>query len=35
MIHHDSDLFFGIYNIKNEFNQRQALMILNYFDIYF
>ena len=38
MIHHDSDLFYDVYNTKNEHNKRQThylLSFLNYFDIYF
>ena len=38
MIHHDSDLFYDIYNTIIEHNQRQShypSSILNYFDIYF
>ena len=38
MIHHDSDLFYDIYNTITEHNQRQTdypLLIPNYFDMYF
>ena len=38
MIHHDSDLFYDIYNTINEHNGRQTqyllLISLNYFDMY-
>ena len=37
-IHHDSDLFYDIYNTIHEHNRRQThyfSSILNYFDIYF
>ena len=37
IIHHDSDLFYDIYNIINEHNQRQThhlSSVRNYFDIY-
>ena len=34
MIHHDSDLFYDLYNTINVHNQRQT-QILNYFDVYF
>ena len=39
MIHHDSDLFYGIYNTINEDNRRQtnylSSILPNYFDIYY
>ena len=38
VIHHDSDLFYDIFNIINEHNRRQTRClssILNYFDIFF
>ena len=38
MIHHESDLFYDIYNTTNENNQRQThylSSIPSYFDIYF
>ena len=38
MIHHDSNLFYNVYNSINEHNWRQThylSLISNYFDIYF
>ena len=39
MMHHGSDLFYDIFNTKNEYNRRQtqylSSSLRNYFDIYF